>query len=89
MSRGTPWTDAGRDGPEAKLARYAERFNLLDEDVDYLLTLMQEARGLGSLAGAAAEREACALAVRSLRSNAGAQWLSALGEAEDAIRARG
>jgi len=46
--------------PEAKLAQYAERIHLQDEDVDYLLSVVQEARGLGSLAGSAAEREACA-----------------------------
>jgi len=45
--------------PEAKLAQYAERIHLQDEDVDYLLSLVQEARGLGSVAGSAAEREAC------------------------------
>jgi len=41
--------------PEAKLAQHAERIHLRDEDVDYLLSLLQEARGLGS----AAECEAC------------------------------
>jgi len=46
--------------PEAKLAQYAERIHLQDEDVDYLLALVQEARGLGSVAGAAREREKCA-----------------------------
>lgn len=46
--------------PEAKLADFARRVHLQDDDVDYLLSLLQEAHGLGLLAGAAAEREACA-----------------------------
>ena len=41
--------------PEALLASYARRVNLLEEDVDYIMSLMQMARGLGSNAGAEAE----------------------------------
>lgn len=46
--------------PEAKLAAFAEHIHLQEEDVNYLISLLQEARGLGSIAGSAAEREACA-----------------------------
>ena len=46
--------------PEAKLVNFVRRLHLQDKDVDYLISLLQEARGLGSLAGAAAERKACA-----------------------------
>ena len=43
--------------PEAKLAEYARRISLMDEDVDYLISLLQEARSLGSIAAAKVERE--------------------------------
>jgi len=42
--------------PEEKLTLYVQRINLLDEDLDYLLSLLEEARSLGPLAGAAVER---------------------------------
>ena len=51
--------------PESKLADYAKHIHLQDEDVEYILSLLQESRGLGSLAGAEAEREACARLVES------------------------
>ena len=57
--------------PEAKLADFAHRIHLQDDDVDYLLSLLQEARGLGSLAGAAAEREACVQVARDIEAGAG------------------
>lgn len=55
--------------PEAKLADFARRVHLQDDDVDYLLSLLQEARGLGLLAGAAAEREACAYLVQDFKTD--------------------
>ena len=51
--------------PEAKLADYARHVHFQDEDVEYILSLLQESRGLGSLAGAEVEREACARLVES------------------------
>ena len=51
--------------PESKLADYAKRVHFQDEDVEYILSLFQEVRGLGSLAGVDAEREAIAQLVES------------------------
>ena len=46
--------------PEAALAQFADRISLQENDIDYLLTLLQEARGLGRAAGQQAERDRCA-----------------------------
>jgi len=75
--------------PEAKLAQYAERIHLQDEDVDYLLSLVQQARGLGSLAGAAAEREACAMLAESFIVESEHLVQLTAREIATAIRARG
>lgn len=46
--------------PEARLASFCGLLHLSETDTNYLLALMQEARALGSEAGADAERDACA-----------------------------
>ena len=46
--------------PEAKLVEYARHIHLHDEDVDYILSLFQEARAASAIAGAEHEREECA-----------------------------
>lgn len=53
--------------PEALLADFARRIHLQDGDVNYLLSLLQSARSLGSEAGAADERSACAVLCDNLQ----------------------
>lgn len=55
-----------KHSPEALLAHYAERVHFQDEDVDYILSLIQMARGLGSEAGANDAKERCASAIDNL-----------------------
>lgn len=45
--------------PEAQFVDFARRIHLSAQDLDFIMGLLQQARGLGSVAGAEAEREAC------------------------------